>query len=80
MSVCRDHGNRVADRQKTRLMWLVEEMGAQKFRETVSSYIGHELKPGKHIKVNRKFLVDISFQIKDKAYIQHTCSTSQMLL
>ena len=32
-------------------MWLVEEMGAQKFRETVSSYIGHELKPGKHIKV-----------------------------
>ena len=49
--LCRDHGQRVADRQKTRLMWLVEDMGAKKFRETVSSYIGHELKTGKHIKV-----------------------------
>ena len=33
-------------------MWLVEEMGAQKFRETVSKYIGYDLKPGKHIKVS----------------------------
>ncbi|KAL3141562.1 hypothetical protein ABBQ32_004808 [Trebouxia sp. C0010 RCD-2024] len=49
LEVFRDYGQRVADRQKTRLMWLVEDMGAQKFRETVSSYIGYELKPGKHV-------------------------------
>lgn len=48
----RDYGQRVSDRQKTRLMWLVEEMGAQKFRETVSKYIGYDLKPGKHITVS----------------------------
>lgn len=49
---CRDYGQRVSDRQKTRLMWLVEDMGAQKFRETVSSYIGYDLKPGKHVTVS----------------------------
>lgn len=60
--VCRDHGQRVADRQKTRLMWMVEDMGAQKFRETVSSYIGYELKTGKHIKVcNMPHGTDIFF-------------------
>ena len=32
-------------------MWLVEEMGALKFRQTVSQYIGYDLKPGKHITV-----------------------------
>ena len=49
--LCRDYGQRVSDRQKTRLMWLVEEMGAEKFRQTVSKYIGYDLKPGKHITV-----------------------------
>ena len=49
---CRDYGQRVSDRQKTRLMWLVEEMGAEKFRQTVSKYIGYDLKPGKHITVS----------------------------
>lgn len=50
LEVFRDHGQRVADRQKTRLMWLVEDMGAEKFRQTVSKYIGYDLKPGKHVK------------------------------
>ena len=50
--LCRDYGQRVSDRQKTRLMWLVEEMGAEKFRQTVSKYIGYDLKPGKHITVS----------------------------
>lgn len=49
LEVFRDYGQRVSDRQKTRLMWLVEEMGAEKFRQTVSKYIGYDLKPGKHI-------------------------------
>ena len=33
-------------------MWLVEDMGALKFRQTVSQYIGYDLKPGKHITVS----------------------------
>ena len=33
-------------------MWLVEDMGAEKFRQTVSKYIGYDLKPGKHVKVS----------------------------
>ena len=37
--VCRDHGSR-EDRQKTRLMWLVEEWGADKFREMVGQQMG----------------------------------------
>ena len=53
---CRDHGQRVADRQKTRLMWLVVDMGNQKFRETVSKYIGYDLKPGKHVSVSVSML------------------------
>lgn len=48
---CRDHGQRVPDRQKTRLMWLVEEMGAETFRQAVTKYIGYDLKPGKHVTV-----------------------------
>jgi len=27
-------------------------MGAEKFRQTVSKYIGYDLKPGKHITVS----------------------------
>lgn len=37
----RDKGGRT-DRQKARLMWLVEEMGVDKFREAVASYMGVE--------------------------------------
>ena len=36
---CRDHGSR-EDRQKTRLMWLVEEWGTDKFREMVGQQMG----------------------------------------
>ena len=35
----RDHGSR-ADRQKTRLMWLVEDWGTDKFREMVGQQMG----------------------------------------
>ena len=35
----RDHGSR-ADRQKTRLMWLVEDWGTEKFREMVGQQMG----------------------------------------
>ena len=36
---CRDFGPR-GDRQKTRLMWLVEAMGVGAFREKVGEYMG----------------------------------------
>ena len=36
---CRDYGPR-GDRQKTRLMWLVEAMGVAAFREKVGEYMG----------------------------------------
>ena len=36
---CRDFGPR-GDRQKTRLMWLVEAMGVEAFREKVGEYMG----------------------------------------
>lgn len=39
MFVFRDFGNR-ANRQQTRLMWLVEEMGNEKFAATVAEYMG----------------------------------------
>jgi ferredoxin-nitrite reductase len=37
--VFRDHGPR-GDRQKTRLMWLVEEIGSQAFIKLVSERMG----------------------------------------
>ncbi|MCF2971857.1 ferredoxin--nitrite reductase [Synechococcus sp. Nb3U1] len=40
--VYRDHGLR-ANRQKSRLMWLVDEWGIEKFRATLESQIGHTL-------------------------------------
>ena len=36
---CRDYGGR-EDRQKARLMWLVEDWGADKFREMVGAQMG----------------------------------------
>jgi ferredoxin-nitrite reductase len=39
MLVFRDYGAR-GDRQKTRLMWLVEELGNEKFTSLVSEYMG----------------------------------------
>lgn len=40
--IYRDHGLR-ANRQKSRLMWLVDEWGIEKFRATLESQIGHAL-------------------------------------
>ena len=34
----RDHGPR-DDRQKSRLMWLVEDWGVDKFRDTIAQYV-----------------------------------------
>lgn len=40
------------DRQKARLMWMVEDMGTDKFRELVSEYMGSAtLRKGIHPKV-----------------------------
>lgn len=36
---CRDHGPR-GNRQQTRLIWLVEEIGLEKFRELCGEYMG----------------------------------------
>lgn len=36
---CRDHGGR-GDRQQTRLMWLVEAVGMEKFISLISEYMG----------------------------------------
>ena len=47
----RDYGARI-DRQKARLMWMVEDMGTDKFRELVSEYMGGAtLRKGIHPKV-----------------------------
>ena len=39
MLAFRDHGDRT-DRQKARLMWLVERLGAEEFTKLVASYMG----------------------------------------
>ena len=48
---CRDHGQRL-DRQKSRLMWLVEDWGVDKFRNTIAEYMGDTLAEGKHMSVS----------------------------
>lgn len=47
----RDHGQRL-DRQKSRLMWLVEDWGVDKFRDTIAEYMGDTLAEGKHMNVS----------------------------
>ena len=42
--VYRDHGLR-ANRQKARLMWLIDEWGLEKFRSAVEQQLGRPLKP-----------------------------------
>jgi ferredoxin-nitrite reductase len=42
--VYRDHGPR-ANRQKSRLMWLIDEWGIDKFRAAVEKQMGHTLPP-----------------------------------
>ena len=42
---CRDQGSRV-DRQKARLMWMVEEWGVDKFREMIEQQMGDKLAKG----------------------------------
>ncbi|KXZ49557.1 hypothetical protein GPECTOR_20g411 [Gonium pectorale] len=49
LRVFRDHGPR-GDRQQTRLMWLVEAVGVDKFRELLAEYMGGaELAPPVHV-------------------------------
>ncbi|NEO64389.1 MAG: ferredoxin--nitrite reductase, partial [Moorea sp. SIO4G2] len=42
LEVYRDKGSR-ANRQKSRMMWLIDELGIDKFREEVSNQFGREL-------------------------------------
>jgi ferredoxin-nitrite reductase len=42
LEVYRDHGLR-ANRQKSRLMWLIDEWGIEKFRAEVQNYLGRNL-------------------------------------
>jgi ferredoxin-nitrite reductase len=44
LEVYRDHGLR-ANRQKARLMWLIDEWGIEKFRAEVENYLGRKLQP-----------------------------------
>ncbi|BBD69882.1 nitrite and sulphite reductase 4Fe-4S subunit NirA [Nostoc commune NIES-4072] len=44
LEVFRDHGSR-ANRQKSRLMWLIDEWGVEKFRAEVESRLGKLLLP-----------------------------------
>lgn len=44
LEVFRDHGLR-ANRQKARLMWLIDEWGLDKFRAQVEKYLGKPLQP-----------------------------------
>lgn len=43
LEVYRDHGLR-ANRQKARLMWLIDEWGLDKFRSEVENYLGRKLR------------------------------------
>ena len=48
--MCRDNGPR-EDRQKTRLMWLVEALGVDNFRKGVAQQMGlDDLPPAVHVK------------------------------
>ncbi|MDY6937241.1 MAG: ferredoxin--nitrite reductase [Cyanobacteriota bacterium] len=44
LSVYRDFGSR-ANRQKSRMMWLIDEWGMEKFRATVEKQLGQTLQP-----------------------------------
>jgi ferredoxin-nitrite reductase len=44
LSVYRDHGPR-ANRQKSRLMWLIDQWGIQGFRDRVEEHMGYRLVP-----------------------------------
>ncbi|GIL76708.1 hypothetical protein Vretimale_8819 [Volvox reticuliferus] len=49
LRVFRDHGPR-GDRQQTRLMWLVEAIGVDKFRQLIAEYMGGaDLAPPVHV-------------------------------
>jgi ferredoxin-nitrite reductase len=48
LEVYRDNGERT-DRQKARLMWLVENWGVDKFRDAVASRMGDTLSKGVHV-------------------------------
>ena len=44
LTIFRDNGSR-ANRQKSRLMWLIDEWGMDKFREEIAKFLGKELTP-----------------------------------
>jgi ferredoxin-nitrite reductase len=48
LQVFRDHGPRT-DRQKTRLIWLIEEVGVEKFKDLIEEYMGNGAKLAKAV-------------------------------
>lgn len=48
LEVFRDHGGR-EDRQKARLMWLVEQWGVERFREAIAERMGQPLRGEVHV-------------------------------
>ena len=45
----RDHGPR-EDRQKTRMMWLVEQVGMDKWQALLEQYLGEKLQPAIYVR------------------------------
>jgi len=54
LEVFRDHGDRT-DRQKARLIWLVEAWGVDKFREAIAERMGEPLAKGVHVTYDTPF-------------------------
>ena len=58
--LCRDHGGRT-DRQKARLMWMVEERGVDWFRDTIAEYMGEPLSKG--VRSTNQHIVALTFSV-----------------
>lgn len=54
LEVFRDHGDRT-DRQKARLIWLVERWGVDKFRDAIAERMGEPLAKGVHVTYDTPF-------------------------
>ena len=77
MEVFRDHGERV-DRQKARLMWLVEAVGVHEFRKMVAQRMGLDDLPGEvhahyDTEFKRRDIVGIHPQKQDDKYWVGAC-------
>jgi len=74
-AICRDFGGR-QDRQKARLMWLVEAMGVDAFREKIGEYMGVKLRTAVEEKVRRtqcRFSFPLAMLLHQKALREGAC-------